>query len=350
MLGLSAREIFPVPAMPYAPLSYTCFKTKAYISVDGVLNDTDWQKTQWTTDFIDIIGNPTPAPEKQTRVKMLWSERGLYIGAEIMEDHIWATLKQRDAVIFFDNDFEVFIDPDGDTHEYYELEINALGTLWDLLLAKPYRDRQRVAIDAWDIRDIKGAVHCAGTINNPDDKDLKWEVEMFIPWDVLSECSQQMTCPPKPNDYWRMNFSRVQWQTEVENGLYLKKIGIPESNWVWSPQGLVAMHYPERWGFVLFSDKPAGTKELLPNPCNTPKEQAREYLRQVYYKQKQYFMDNKKYAKSLSKLKADKFTYQGKTQKLIIETTSQSYIMTLPATADYPALHISEDGRLWVKE
>ena len=45
-----------------------------------------------------------------------------------------------DAVIFHDNDFEVFIDPNGDNHEYYEFEINALGTVWDLFLPKPYKD------------------------------------------------------------------------------------------------------------------------------------------------------------------------------------------------------------------
>ena len=39
-----------------------------------------------------------------------------------------ARLTKHDAVIFHDNDFEVFIDPDGDNHEYYELELNALNT------------------------------------------------------------------------------------------------------------------------------------------------------------------------------------------------------------------------------
>ena len=50
------------------------------------------------------------------------------------------TLTEHDSVIFQDNDFEVFIDPDGDNHNYYEIEINALNTEWDLRLPKPYRD------------------------------------------------------------------------------------------------------------------------------------------------------------------------------------------------------------------
>jgi hypothetical protein len=43
------------------------------------------------------------------------------------------------SVIFHDNDFEVFIDPDGDNWQYYEIEVNARGQVWDLLLIRPYR-------------------------------------------------------------------------------------------------------------------------------------------------------------------------------------------------------------------
>ena len=47
---------------------------------------------------------------------------------------------KKNQVIFHDNDFEVFIDPDGDNHNYYEFEMNALNTMWELTLVKPYRD------------------------------------------------------------------------------------------------------------------------------------------------------------------------------------------------------------------
>jgi hypothetical protein len=28
---------------------------------------------------------------------------------------------------------------------------------------------------------------------------------------------------------------------------------LAEDNWVWSPQGLINMHVPERWGWVEFA-------------------------------------------------------------------------------------------------
>lgn len=34
---------------------------------------------------------------------------------------------------------QIFIDPDANNHLYFEIEINALGTVWDLLLMRPYR-------------------------------------------------------------------------------------------------------------------------------------------------------------------------------------------------------------------
>ena len=81
--------------------------------------------------------------------KMLWDDDYFYIGAYIEEPNVWATLTKRDSIIFQDNDFEIFIDPDGDSHNYYELEMNALNTVWDLFLVKPYRDGGP-ALHAWD--------------------------------------------------------------------------------------------------------------------------------------------------------------------------------------------------------
>src|SRR5262249_15000970 len=77
-----------------------------------------------------------------------------YVGAELEEPHVWATLTQHDAVIFHDNDFEVFIDPNGDNHEYYEFEINAFNTGWDLLLPRPYKDGGK-AVNSWEIPGLK---------------------------------------------------------------------------------------------------------------------------------------------------------------------------------------------------
>ncbi len=153
---------------------------------------------------------------------MLWDDEHFYVAAEMDEPDLWGTLTARDSVIFHDNDFEIFVDPDGDTHAYYELEVNALGTAWDLMLLKPYRDGGR-AIDAWDIAGLQVGIDLRGTINRPGDRDDGWTVEIAMPWRILREAAPDRK-PPQPGDRWRVNFSRVQWQLDVTDGRYAKRL------------------------------------------------------------------------------------------------------------------------------
>src|SRR5262249_20753867 len=109
------------------PRGYVCYKAPGIIRIDGKLDDEAWKAAPWTDLFVDIEGDRQPKPPVRTRVKMLWDNDNLYIAAELEEPHVWATLKEHDSVIFQDNDFEVFLDPDGDNHLYAELEVNALN-------------------------------------------------------------------------------------------------------------------------------------------------------------------------------------------------------------------------------
>ena len=157
---------------------------------------------------------------------------------------------EHDSVIFRDNDFEVFLNPSGDGLNYFEFEINALNTGWDLFLPKPYRARGK-ADNSWEIPGLKTAVAIDGALNNPAGLDRGWTVEIAFPWTAFA--SRAPVTRPKPGDTWRVNFSRVEWQAVVRDGRYLKVAGTKEDNWVWSPQGEVDMHIPSKWGYVLFS-------------------------------------------------------------------------------------------------
>jgi len=232
------------------PKSYACRFAPQAPRLNGTLGDPVWESTAWTDDFVDILGDGAPSPRFRTRAKFLWDQDYLYIGAELSEPHVWATLTEHDSVIFQDNDFEVFIDPDGDNHLYAELEINALNTTWDLLLVKPYRDGGP-AIHNWEMHGLRSATHVRGSLNDPSDEDEAWTVEIAIPWGSFREISST-PCPPSPGNVWRVNMSRVEWQVDVIDGKYVKRPGLPEDNWVWSPQGVVDMHQPEQWGQLQF--------------------------------------------------------------------------------------------------
>jgi hypothetical protein len=291
------KDYMPEPQIPYNPLHYVCYRTMGEVTIDGKLDEASWQEAAWSEAFVDIEGDAKPKPQWTTRVKMMWDDEFFYFGAYLEEPHIWGTITTRDAVIFRDNDFEIFIDPDGDTHKYYEFEMNALNTVWDLLLVKPYRDGSKVALDYWDIRDMQTAVHLDGTLNNALDTDKGWSVEVAMPWHVLSECAEKT--PPRPGEQWRVNFSRVQWET-AKIGKEYQKTREPEHNWVWSPQGLINMHYPEMWGLVQFSDFTVENQiaDFIPDF----KDQAKWLLRQIYYKERTYFMQHGKYTDDYEKL------------------------------------------------
>ena len=268
-----------VPPMP-DPRGYVCHRARQPIVIDGKLDDAAWADAPWSEPFVDIEGDAKPAPRYRTRMKMLWDDQCLYVAAELEEPHLWATLTEHDSIIFLDHDFEMFLDPDGDTHNYCELELNAKNTTWDLFLTKPYRAGGK-ALHAWEILGLKTAVHLDGTLNDPRDVDRGWTVEIAWPWKGLKEVTS-VPIPPKDGDQWRVNFSRVEWDLEVVDGKYRKIKDRPEHNWVWSPQGVIEMHRPERWGYLQFSTAKPGTAPFRPDP----ERHIRDGLQRVYEAQR----------------------------------------------------------------
>ena len=221
----------------------------------------------WTEDFVDIEGSVKPAPRFRTRAKMLWDDQFLYVFAELEEPHVWGTLKKKNDIIFYDNDFEVFINAASDNHNYYEFEMNALNTIWELTLDKPYRDGGP-AHHGTNLDGLKSAVHVDGTLNDSSDKDRGWSVEIAFPWKGLARYAPAGAAPPKDGRQWRLGFSRVEWLVNIVDGKYQKvpREQHPEDNWVWSPQGVIDMHRPERWGYVQFSTAEPGKAAFKPDP------------------------------------------------------------------------------------
>lgn len=228
-------------------------KARKPIKIDGVAEKA-WGKACFTSTFVDIEGEKEV--KYDTRAKLLWDEDYLYIYAELHEPHIWGDITKRDAIIYLNNDFEVFIDPSGDGENYGEIEMNALNTVWDLLLNKPYR-AGGFANFHWNLDELKTAVKIDGTLNDPSDKDEKWTVEMAIPMRPLIELKNDKRKPIQDGDQWRLNFSRVNWDHDIEKSTYSrKKVDGKlqrEYNWVWSNQTMINMHAPEMWGVVQFT-------------------------------------------------------------------------------------------------
>ena len=332
------------------PMQYITYFTATPPVLDGNLTDAAWQAAPWTTNFTDIEGDLKPKPAYTTRVKMLWNDTCLFLAAELEEPHVWATLKKHDAIIYHDNDFEIFIDPDNDTRHYYEVEVNAFNTLFDLYLDKPYRNGG-LALIPWRAEGLQSAVQVQGTLNQPQDTDKSWTLEMVIPFRAIAK-SGRVTVPTD-KDFWRINFSRVQWDTVIKNGQYVKITDVqgktkPEHNWVWSPQGVINMHFPERWGYLFFSRQTTHAGNKAASFSLPLSEKQKKYLWDLYYRQKEYYQKHQQYARTLSDLAlpASQAAPENNTRPSItLEATTHQFMAYLIGP-DNTTYAINQDGNI----
>jgi hypothetical protein len=112
------------------PRSYVAYQLQPgeNITIDGRLDEPAWEAVAWSEDFVDISGPLVPAPDFATRMKMRYDATYLYVGGYLQETQVWANQTAENSVVFYDNDFEVFISPDGSNGYYKELEVNAINT------------------------------------------------------------------------------------------------------------------------------------------------------------------------------------------------------------------------------
>jgi hypothetical protein len=286
-------DLFPsFYVAPRAPLSF-------FQQIDGDLTKSAWEKAPWSAAFGDIQGDDAPEalplpsiPPALTRFKALWDDDHLYIGALLYPSDAFPTqahFTERNSPIYQkDSDFEVFCDffQNVYNHNYKELEVNAINTVWNLMLDKPYLNggvehSGRVATDESDplfykVHSQKTAVKVLEGVlnNNVTGAGALWSVEIALAFSDMNvtattsttapttipkhEQQQQQQqpshapqkhAPPAPGSHMRINFSRVELQGDI--------------NWTWQPQrvysasakkyqGQVNMHLPESWGYLVF--------------------------------------------------------------------------------------------------
>lgn len=255
---------------------YTVYRTKEPINIDGNLDKSVWKKAPKSARFVNMVdGDPALY---DTRTALLWDDNYLYIAYWVEEPFVQATLTERDDLLYTENNVELFIDG-GDT--YYELEINALNTIYeaffiwkdaykrggkyDIPQFDVHQDKvstytghyERVedawegthprglrwAFRNWDFPGLKTAVQVDGEINNNDVVDNGWTVEIALPWDGMEWLANDRSLPPKENDIWRMLFARFQKIDATGDVL----------GWSLDPIGLYDSHRPEKYTKVMFN-------------------------------------------------------------------------------------------------
>ncbi len=326
------------------PKSYTLFNTKTPLKIDGELNEKAWLDSRWSDFFIDIEGDLKPTPATKTRVKMLWDDKYFYIAAQLQEPHVWANTKPEKDIIFRDNVFKIFIDPDNNMNDDFEIQINPQNNMLFLIMNKPYRDAG-VPVSGWMPIGFQSAVKINGTINKSEDIDKGWTAEIALPLSAFNFNPKDV----QQNTRFRINFLRTNFNFLVKDGVYSKALDSTGKAFAphyscWSPQGIINMHYPERWGYTLFSENtPNNSEQTFILPYS---EKQRKYLWLAYYKQKEYFKKNKKYASSLNELKVSENDIQidGKKNILNLEANSGQFLISIREEGSNTIISLDQDG------
>ena len=258
---------------------YTCFRTREPLCIDGRLDEPAWQNVPKSPRFVEVV---TGAPALyDTRCAMLWDEECLYVGFWVEEPYVRAELTERDAIIFMENDVEVFIDGG---NAYYEFEMNALNTvyevffIWQDAYSRGGRfdipefdlhsgdavsfggndDRSgghfwrgshprgnRWAFPRWDFPGLRTAVHVDGRINDDSEADQGWTAELAFPWSGMKHLAGGRSLPPREGDLWRVLLARYE---KLVLGEQTTHVG-----WSWNRVATADNHIPERFTQIRFS-------------------------------------------------------------------------------------------------
>lgn len=262
---------------------YTAYRITTAPDIDGRLDEPAWQNAPRSPRFRDLIyGRETI---HDTRAAVLWDEEFLYVAYWIEEPDVQATLTERDAFIYMDNDVELFI---AGQDTYYEFEINSFGTIYEVFFIweeeyergeydkipafgrdtpgrrpfygvgyKNHPRGPRIGFWNWDFPGLRSAVFVDGTINDDRDRDRGWTVELALPWSGMSvmAMADKRSLPPQDQDIWRMDFSRFNQYKEAPPSE-------DPGGWAWSPHGVWDSHVPECFTYIHFSTEAVG----IPKP------------------------------------------------------------------------------------
>lgn len=257
LAGLAGLLLFAASGMAQVDVaSYTAIRTTGAITVDGKLDEADWSRAAVGVLTETNTGNPVPLT---STVRMLWDDRYLYVGFHFEDPDAWATITAEDGALWGEEVAEVFLDPEGLGHSYYEHEINPVNQKVDLFVLNqgPAHDGFYKIWKDWDYSAaLKQAVFVDGDGKNQNTADKYWDVEVAFPFEDLWTAPN---IPPLPGDMWRIGIYRI------ERG----KSTISTDDWyaALSPALRASFHTPWRFAKVTFGDAQTGVQTPAAQPA-----------------------------------------------------------------------------------
>ncbi len=182
--------------------------SRSQIKIDGELKESFWKNAQTGGKF--WLTNGSKIADSQTNVMVAIDNKYLYVGFDVEDKDIWSPYEKNDDKIYNHDVVEIFIDANGDKDEYYELQVSPKNIKFDCSFKGGPRKNQDVN---WD-SGMKYGVKLNGTLNNPDDVDKGYTVEMAIPFEAIKDAANN---PPKDGDKWKIYIYRIDKNQKGES-------------------------------------------------------------------------------------------------------------------------------------
>lgn len=225
--------------------SHDCRWRSEPIVIDGKPDDVAWRVAQWVDAFWGL-GAVKPDATR-TKAALLWDDQGLYFAGVMQDTDLFAIVTKHDGNTWDDDVFELFLKPPADFADpqrmgkpYYEFEINALNTTFDLLFDGTGDQKQDFISGIGRERfQWKTAIHLTGTLNDGPAGDGSWSVEGFLPWSDFAPTGGR----PAAGTTWTGIFARYDFPSSG------KEPKITASAPMTADRGF---HDPARWMTIRF--------------------------------------------------------------------------------------------------
>jgi len=207
--------------------------TTADFDVTGDGTNPAWEIAEWARLEIRRDGGHGYA----TRIKMLYSQTGLYVLFDGEDRVLTATLEGDYLKLWTEDVFEFFFWTDEQHPIYFEYEISPLG--YELPLIIPNFDGDFFGWIPWQYEGDRVTQKAVVILGGPQESGASiegWRAEVFVPYDLMAPLPN---VPPQPGMRWRANFYRIDY----DDG--------KTTYWSWSPIDKTFHEY-ERFGTIIF--------------------------------------------------------------------------------------------------
>ncbi|MFW5802777.1 MAG: carbohydrate-binding family 9-like protein, partial [Verrucomicrobiota bacterium] len=172
--------------------------------IDGKIDEGEWESAYVHQEIYPFNSTEQAGPETTWRI--MWDKQNLYFAFECVDVDVVSPERERDGNVFQDDCVEMFILPNRRFRTYWELVIGPDGSIFDAIHCKQL-DKLGAAADVdADMQGLQTAQSVNGTLNQPDDKDQGYTVEVAVPFSDLPGYTRK---PPKPGDTLHLMLVRL---------------------------------------------------------------------------------------------------------------------------------------------